>query len=550
MSSVSRPQSAQAVTRANPDNRDRLVLAQARADRTFDRYRGHRRSAGARTVDRGVRHPQTGGVRWTVAGGLFVVTLASRLPFATEHFWAHDSVLYARAMADFDPASHQPQAPGYLYYVALLRALDVVIGDPNRTMTLISALAAAAAVALLYAFAARLYDETVGRSAALLLLTSASFWGYGAVAYPYTLLAALTVACAWLFWRVLAAARARTGRLVVAAAAWGIASGFRLDLLLFLAPLWVIAAASAGKGPAAASAAIVCLLIAAWLALTALAVGGLDEFLSASRAQAQAVSDRHGVLRNGLPALRDNAYDLARFLSRALYATALPLAAVLLWSPARRLLRTDGRRLGFVMLWAATPLPVYLLLHVGDLGYVFSLLPALCVLAARAFAACAGALRRPAFARWTLAGAVACNALLFLFADLPASATELERRDRGVADKLAYIDRLALRREVIVVAGADRVIAEHYIGGRLRVLGFAPEEGETGLAELSCAARPCLRRVTVVLWDESTRVRGDEWRVRRLKHGARLRVADVTHTRELRVTPRGAIALDAPLPAR
>ena len=185
------------------------------------------------------------------------MTLATRLPFATEHFWAHDSVLYARAITDFDPASHQPQVPGYLYYVALLRGLTVLTADANRSMTLASALAAAAAVVLLYGFAARLYDETTARAAALLLLTSAAFWGYGAVAYPYTVLAALTVACAWLFWRVLATTRARTGRLLAASAAWGVAIGFRFDLLTFLAPLWIVTAASAGKGPAAVSAAIV-----------------------------------------------------------------------------------------------------------------------------------------------------------------------------------------------------------------------------------------------------------------------------------------------------
>ncbi len=489
-------------------------------------------------------------VRWSVAGGLFLVTLATRLPFATDLLWAHDSVLYARAMADFDPSSHQPQPPGYLYYVMLLRALDLLVGDPNRTMTLVSAVAGAAAVALLYGFAARLYDEATGGAAALLLLTSASFWGYGAVAYPYTLLAALTVACAWLFWRVAAAARAQAGRLVAASAAWGVAIGFRPDLLAFLAPLWLVAAASAGKGPAAGSVAIVCVLAGVWLALTALAAGGLDEFLEASRAQAQAVSERHGVLRGGLPALSENAYDLTRFLARALYATAVPLAAVLLWSPARQALWADGGRLGFAVLWAAAPLAVYLLVHVGDVGYVFSVLPALCVVAARAIMAGARALRRPALARWTLAGAVGCNALLFLFADVPVSAADLERRDRGTAEKLAYIDRIASRREVIIVAGTDRAIAHHYTGGRYRFLGFAPDKPDVLLAELSCEPRHCRHRVTVVVWDEDTRVKNGEWRTPRLKHGARLRVADVTRTRELRVTARGVVALDAPRPTR
>ena len=43
----------------------------------------------------------------------------------------------------------------------------------------------------------------------------------------------------------------------------------------------------------------------------------------------------------------------------------------------------DGRALLFVLLWTLAPLPIFLLVHVGEYGHVFSMLPGLCVLAGR-----------------------------------------------------------------------------------------------------------------------------------------------------------------------
>src|SRR4029078_11609460 len=85
-------------------------------------------------------------------------------------------------------------------------------------------------------------------------LTAVTFWAYGGVAYPYTLLAALTTICAILSWRAVNPATARSQRgfhLLAASAAWGIAIGFRSDLAIFLAPLLLLAATRAAISRAA-----------------------------------------------------------------------------------------------------------------------------------------------------------------------------------------------------------------------------------------------------------------------------------------------------------
>jgi 4-amino-4-deoxy-L-arabinose transferase-like glycosyltransferase len=72
-----------------------------------------------------------------------------------------------------------------------------------------------AAVALLYLFAARLYDERTARASGAFMLTAVTFWTYGGVAYPYTLLAALSIGCAMLY--LAGAARGEWSRVAHAA---------------------------------------------------------------------------------------------------------------------------------------------------------------------------------------------------------------------------------------------------------------------------------------------------------------------------------------------
>ena len=237
-----------------------------------------------------------------MALALFGLALLTRLPFATTNLYAPDSVLYARGMEMFDPFDHRPQPPGYLWYVLVLRAVDLATHDPNRAMTIVSALAGAATVALVYLLAAHLYDERTAKISALFILTAVTFWAYGGVAYPYTLLAALTTLCALLFWRAVDPAQSRPRRglgLVVASLAWGLAIGFRSDLAIFLAPLWLLAATRATIPTAAVSAGVVAALVGLWVFASALADGGLARFLEAVSIQSKFVDDRYSVFGNG-----------------------------------------------------------------------------------------------------------------------------------------------------------------------------------------------------------------------------------------------------------
>jgi hypothetical protein len=454
---------------------------------------------------------------------LFAIALATRLPFLTDHLWAHDSVLYERALAAFDPARQSPHPPGALWYVLLVRAVDALVGDPNRSMILISAVAGAAAVALLYALGARLAGETVGRLAALFLLTSVTFWAQGAVAYPYTLLAALTVLVALLFWRAASAGSGSTAgrRLVVASLAWGLAVGARADLALFLAPAWALVALRVRPAWVTAGALAVAAPVAAWFAASgALTPGGIAAFVDAVARQTASVAERHSVLRRGLPALLENGVDLARYLGRGLYALAplvLAYAAVQRFGPAPGAPRART----FLLLWALAPLPFYLLVHVGEYGYVFSVLPALCVIAA--VAAVAVTRRIPRALPVLASAAVLANAAIFLWSDSPLSARDLARRDDGLADKVRFVKENLDARSTVIVVVHDELVVRRYVGAGYRMLRYDPQLSRQVRLPI-CANGPCPEDVTVVAWNDRFRTRGD-WTSVRLRHGARLRIA-------------------------
>jgi hypothetical protein len=474
---------------------------------------------------------------WRLAILFFALGVLTRLPFQTDNLWAHDSVLYERAIDRFDPLDQRPQPPGYLYYVLLIRALFAATGDANRAMTLVALLADAAAIALLYLLAARLYDERTARISALFLLTAVTFWAYGGIAYPYTLLAALSITCALAFWKAATVSRGRTRALVAASALWGVAIGFRSDLAIFLAPVWLVAAWGAPVVAWLVGAATVGALFAVWYASSALADGGFARFSEALQVQAKFVDDRYSVFgANGLRALSGNAYELARFLGRGLYFLTPLIAAVPLSAAARHIELADRRRALFMAAWTLSPLLVYLPIHSGEYGYVFSMIPGLCVVAARGAIALARGIRMPRTLPWIVAAAVLANSAIFLMSDTPLSATDVVRRDRGTVEKLQFLQRSQDLDHAYMLAAYDYLVLVRYAVDRVPGYGSHPIRAYDPMSapfEFVFPTQPCdgpgssdCSNVPIlVVWDDLLRVRGSGWQEFQMPHGAKLRVA-------------------------
>lgn len=410
---------------------------------------------------------------------LFLLTVALRRPHKMRFPYGWDSLLYLRALDHFNATIHQPQPPGYLFYVSTARLLDLLLADPHRALVWVSILASGVAVAALYLLTRLLYDPVTGVVAAGLLLTSVAFWFYGEVAYPYTTLAAGSIVLALL------ALALRRGLLpggrgaALTALAFGLLGGFRQDLLLFLAPLfvaglwrrpsphWMLAIGAGALGTLA------------WLLPTAALSEGLVKYLSATLQQGSAASVGSSAFATGLA----NARDVATFLWRGLYFALAPLAYYLVCRLAAP--RTTDPGLPWVLLWLAPPLAFYVLAHVGDLGYTLSVLPAVLVLAARgvvlgardllALGAArhtrlrAGAPRRPApgvaATLSLLLGAVlvAAHAGLFLGRAVHLSAAGIDCFDQTMEARLRLVHAHFRPHDTLVFAAGNYQHVRYYL---------------------------------------------------------------------------------------
>jgi hypothetical protein len=334
---------------------------------------------------------------------------------------------------------------------------------------LVSLLLSALAVVATYALGTTLYDKRVGIGAALLIATSVTFWGYGGIALAYPALALFSA------WTGLQSYRAGWLRSPAAwaplAIAYGLGAGFRPDLLLFLSPLWLAGALSLGPRGFLKCLLLTAACVLAWLVPTVALSGGIGKYLAVLSAYTNSdVLDRYSSTRNGVGALLVNIRDVMSYAWYSLYAIS---AAVLLglWLLAQRFarrkpappiigaasagaepafklgplreVRGDAARALFFALWLAPLLAFYTIVHIGDPGYVFSFLPAICILAAKSIEVAARNFTKSrAVVYAALIGAIVLTntGIFFLYPRL-LTFQGIRETDRLMSAKLDYLRR-------------------------------------------------------------------------------------------------------------
>jgi hypothetical protein len=291
--------------------------------------------------------------------------------------YAWDSANFALALDYYNVAFHQPQPPGYPLYVGIAWLVHLWVPDPNASYVYISIAASAGAVAALFLLGSRMYDPWVGLASAAILGASVGFWGYGEVAYPYTFLAFFGTSMAWLCYLMWQGHRSVA---VLSGLVLGIAGGVREDLLLFLGPLWLISLWRVGFPRLLLSILVLGLVVASWMIPAVQLSGGWDAYQKASSAQSNYILSNYSALLGGLAGLRRNTETLVLFLKQ-MFGLTLGLTVYFVGRFLTFKTLVADRRIVFLLLWFLPPTLVYTLVHIGDPGYVLSLLPPLCLVA-------------------------------------------------------------------------------------------------------------------------------------------------------------------------
>jgi 4-amino-4-deoxy-L-arabinose transferase-like glycosyltransferase len=408
--------------------------------------------------------------RWAEALLLAGIVFCTRLPFVTHVLWEWDSVLYARAIEQgfsvtTDIADQRPHPPGYLFYVVLATAMRWIIGDSNRALVFVAVLASAAATAVVYLLARRFASRALAAFAALAFAFDPLVWAHSEIALPYIVLALGSTGLALLFWD---ARRGDDRQAVVAGAAFGLAAGFRQDLLLVLGPLWLWSVMAGGPRRVALGAAAVAVASLLWLVPSALLSGGLGAYLGAISAQSSTISG-HSVAGAGVDVLW---YDL-RFvilaLAWGLFAVGIVLL-VLLLAPAlqwirRPRLHPPDEGVTFFLLWLIPGLAVYLLWIIGDWGYVLSVLPGMYVLCAALLARALAPAQGPALAaaRVLLLGLLTGTVVFFVFGAGRWSQSALDAHDDSVSSRVKAVRLIVAPADAVLLAREDYLLARYYL---------------------------------------------------------------------------------------
>jgi len=401
-----------------------------------------------------------------IAVALVALTLATRMPFASAELWAWDSVLYARALedgfhVDYVTATQRPHPPGYLVYVAVAAVARRVTGDSNSALVLVSMIASALAAAALFLFARRFASDRSSALAALGFALDPLVWQYSEVAYPYTSLGLLSITLAACFAHT--RGRGMTAALI-ASAAFGAGAGFRQDLLWLLGPLWLWTVSPLRWRGRAAAALMVWLGCLTWLVPTAMLSDGLVAYIDAVIRQSDFVRATHSVLAQGLPALGRNLTTTLSAIAWGLGLFTLPVVALILsrvYGAIRWRRLNTGQHETLLIAWIAPGLALYSGLHIGDSGYVLSILPALYVVAAIAIdraQSLPASPRRLAFAVGVLA-----PALLFTTSSAPFSAASIARHDWELASRVTFVREHYSAGTTLLLAREDFLLVRYYL---------------------------------------------------------------------------------------
>src|SRR2546425_4089864 len=92
---------------------------------------------------------------------LFALLLLTRIP-AMAAYLSIDNVNLAFSLEKFDPRIHQPQPPGYPFFVLFGRIANVVFRDAGRTFAAISIMVSGLSLAAAFVLGKKMFSRWAG----------------------------------------------------------------------------------------------------------------------------------------------------------------------------------------------------------------------------------------------------------------------------------------------------------------------------------------------------------------------------------------------------
>ena len=356
------------------------------------------------------------GIAWLWIVILAVLGLVSRLPFVSHVLFHWDSINFALAINHYDIAHHQPQPPGYILYVLLGRCINTLVANPQWTLVGMNIVGGTLAVIILYQLGRSMFSHSAGILSALFLLFCPLFWFYSEIAMPYIIDGLGAILIAWLFYR--AEKQGKNSYFVPAAIALGLVGGFRQQTLAFMVPLAIYAMRKARFSQMVLAGGVsLAVFLGSFIPMVWLSGGWQSYRQAVSGLSDTFFSETSIFMGGGWAGLASNVFKWGTSTAYSLNLVGVLLLAWAIWKIRKLPGLLKDERAWFLAMWILPSLAFYTLVHMGSHGLIFTYLPAVCLISAKALidlVAAAPARWQPKVYAVALGAILIVNGLLFM----------------------------------------------------------------------------------------------------------------------------------------
>jgi hypothetical protein len=443
-------------------------------------------------------------VAWGLGILAFVCVAAARWAWRSAYLFDLDSILYARALDNFDLRLSQPALPGYYLYIQAVRAVRLVLADANLSLVFVSAILGLLMVGSVYLLARDLFDTRTGVVAAVLALSGPVFWYQSSFASPRIGEAFFATCVVWLGIRV--RLRGDVWAFWLLPVVLAVAGGFRQQVLLYMLPFCVWATWRVPWSWRLAGAVIGLIIIATWALPTLAAAGGLDQYrvLSAAQWDRFVVHDT-GVLYGSsvLDSLTRLSQNVGRIVIYTFFTCLIaPAVAVMLSCKPRLLARQLGTNAGQALVLASAPaLLFFAFIHIQQIGHIVAVAPFVVIVIARVLTKVAPS----RLSTISILVAVGLNVAFIFVAPArlignqigtPSIAT-IRERDRFIGASIAAIESGTASETLVLTSPLAYGFVEEYAPGYQYYLLPLPSLG-AGSVQMP----PSVRRLVIVSYEQ------------------------------------------------
>jgi len=296
------------------------------------------------------------------------------------HFlYEYDSVSYALAFQHFNISLYQPQAPSYIFFVALGKIVNLFFNNPNSSMIFISIVFSILTVILVYFLAKQMFSREIGVVACIFLIFNYVFWLYGETATIYMCESLFATLIAYTSYQLL---RGDNRFLYISSIVLGLAGGFRQDLIVFMFPLWFFCLVYHDFEYKKLFKALIVLIASAitWFIPTILLSGGLWNYLHLDHAQLIVYSIQSSSIFFGASLLNQLTMDNTLLIWTIFEIGVFTIVILLFYTyfnfqSVFRISNFKNPKIKFLILWIMPAFLFYLLLYIAQEGYTLVYLP-------------------------------------------------------------------------------------------------------------------------------------------------------------------------------